>query len=392
MTGDGLSDIVRIRNGEVCYWPNRGYGRFGAKVTMDNAPCFDTPDLFDPRRIRLADIDGCGTTDILYLAARGVAIYPNQAGNSWSKEVLLPDVPPINDIASISTTDLLGNGTACLVWSSPLPADAGRQMQYMDLMGSVKPHLLISIKNNLGAETRVRYASSNKFYVQDRENGIPWVTRLPFPVYVVERAEVFDYIGRNRLVTTYRYRHGYFDGVEREFRGFGYVEQRDAETFTDSGSLFTEKTDPEADALKLPSVVTKTWFHTGAWPDPDTVIHHMAHEYYGAPARGDPAFAQDWSTFIASLLPDTILPSDVLAPSAGHSRACAHLTLLAAKNSAKRCARSREAYCARKSTLRTARPRRRFPTAFPSATTPSNASSPKTKISMVFSSPKPAKQ
>ena len=35
MTGDGLSDIVRIRNGEVCYWPNRGYGRFGAKVTMD---------------------------------------------------------------------------------------------------------------------------------------------------------------------------------------------------------------------------------------------------------------------------------------------------------------------------------------------------------------------
>ena len=26
MTGDGLSDIVRIRNGEVCYWPNRGYG------------------------------------------------------------------------------------------------------------------------------------------------------------------------------------------------------------------------------------------------------------------------------------------------------------------------------------------------------------------------------
>ena len=38
MTGDGLSDIVRIRNGEVCYWPNLGYGRFGAKITMDRAP------------------------------------------------------------------------------------------------------------------------------------------------------------------------------------------------------------------------------------------------------------------------------------------------------------------------------------------------------------------
>jgi hypothetical protein len=34
MSGDGMSDLARIRNGEVCYWPNLGYGRFGAKVTM----------------------------------------------------------------------------------------------------------------------------------------------------------------------------------------------------------------------------------------------------------------------------------------------------------------------------------------------------------------------
>src|ERR1019366_2179942 len=37
-SGDGLTDLVRIRNGEVCYWPNLGYGRFGAKVTMDQSP------------------------------------------------------------------------------------------------------------------------------------------------------------------------------------------------------------------------------------------------------------------------------------------------------------------------------------------------------------------
>lgn len=44
LSGDGLSDLVRVRNGEVCYWPNLGYGRFGAKVSMDNAPWFDFPD------------------------------------------------------------------------------------------------------------------------------------------------------------------------------------------------------------------------------------------------------------------------------------------------------------------------------------------------------------
>ena len=50
MSGDGLTDLVRIRNGEVCYWPNLGYGRFGARVTMDNSPWFDHPDLFDQRQ------------------------------------------------------------------------------------------------------------------------------------------------------------------------------------------------------------------------------------------------------------------------------------------------------------------------------------------------------
>src|SRR5205085_5447662 len=53
MSGDGLTDIARIRNGEVCYWPNMGYGRFGAKVTMGSAPLFDHPEQFDPTRIRL---------------------------------------------------------------------------------------------------------------------------------------------------------------------------------------------------------------------------------------------------------------------------------------------------------------------------------------------------
>src|SRR5215813_5249501 len=51
MSGDGLADLVRVRNGEVCYWPNQGYGRFSAKVAMDNAPWFDLPDSFDQKRV-----------------------------------------------------------------------------------------------------------------------------------------------------------------------------------------------------------------------------------------------------------------------------------------------------------------------------------------------------
>ena len=42
MSGDGLTDWVRLRNGEVCYGPNLGYGRCGAKVTMN---CNLTPSV-----------------------------------------------------------------------------------------------------------------------------------------------------------------------------------------------------------------------------------------------------------------------------------------------------------------------------------------------------------
>src|SRR5215510_2199493 len=190
---------------------------FGAKITMGNAPAFDNPDQFDHKRIRLADINSSGHTDIIYLHRDGVRLYFNQSGNSWSKPQQLKVFPRIDEAVSIVPIDLLGNGTACLVWSSPLAGDARRQMRYVDLMGGTKPHLLVKTVNNLGAETRVDYAPSTKFYLEDKRDGKPWITRLPFPVHVVERVETYDHISRNRFVTRYAYHHGYFDGEEREF-------------------------------------------------------------------------------------------------------------------------------------------------------------------------------
>jgi RHS repeat-associated protein len=310
MSGDGLTDIVRIRNGQVCYWPNLGYGRFGAKVTMDHAPWFDAPDIFNQRRIVLADIDGSGTTDILYLCSEGVQVYFNQAGNGWSAKRLLRSFPAIDSVASVTSIDLLGNGTACLVWSSPLSSNAQRAMQYIDLMGGQKPHLLIKTVNNLGAETVVRYAPSTKFYLADKVAGKPWITKLPFPVHVVERVETYDHISRNRFVTRYSYHHGYFDGEEREFRGFGLVEQWDTEELA---ALTISDTFPTGDnidaASHVPPVHTKTWFHTGIYLRRNHVSDFFAGlldagnqgEYYREPGLTDDQARQ-------LLLDDTILP------------------------------------------------------------------------------------
>ncbi|ALN80702.1 SpvB/TcaC N-terminal domain-containing protein [Lysobacter antibioticus] len=335
MSGDGLTDLVRIRNSEICYWPNLGYCRFGDKVTMTfvdengHSACFDHCDHFDHKRIRLADIDGSGTADIIYLHRDGVRLYFNQSGNGWSQPQVLKIFPRIDDLVSITPVDLLGNGTACLVWSSPLANDARRPMRYVNLMGGrrsgpaaheqnltpQKPHLLIAVRNNLGAETHIDYAPSTKFYLQDKHDGKPWITRLPFPVHVVERLETYDHISRNRFVTRYAYHHGYFDGEEREFRGFGMVEQWDTEVFS---ALTEEDLSAEniAAVSHVPAVHSKTWFHTGVYLQRDRISNYFAGlldekdkgEYYRRNPAGDAA-ADGASSRL--LLPDTILPDDL---------------------------------------------------------------------------------
>ena len=125
MSGDGLSDLVRVRNGEICYWPNIGFGRFGAKVTMDRCPWLDQPGHFDQRRVRLADVDGSGAADLIYLHPDGTRLYLNQSGNGFSEPHTLPQgFPRLDSLAQVMVADLLGRGTACLVWSSPLPGDS----------------------------------------------------------------------------------------------------------------------------------------------------------------------------------------------------------------------------------------------------------------------------
>ncbi|GAB93888.1 SpvB/TcaC N-terminal domain-containing protein [Gordonia rhizosphera] len=431
MNGDGLTDLVRIRNGEVCFWPSYGFGRFAAKVTLDNSPWFDRPDQFDQRRVRLADIDGSGTTDIIYLHGDGVRLYLNQSGNRLTDPRVLRQFPPIDNTTSVTTADVLGNGTACLVWSSPLPGAGQRPLRYVDLMGSwpafsaddftdlraladrltnparaidtwlsaqlteeasaalagldhtvaksrrlrialadslnslimdrgsihtaqrfagvdlrvetkerlakapdagdprhlnrllledaypaelarhhsAKPHLLIKTVNNLGAETHVRYVPSTHFYLEDKLAGHPWITRLPFPVHVIERVITADRVSGNRFVTRYAYHHGHFDGMEREFRGFGLVEQWDTEELAAlAGGQASAGTNTDTSS-NVPPVLTRTWFHTGPYLGREHVSDFFAGlldgndvgEYYREPGLSDPQARE-------LLLDDTVLP------------------------------------------------------------------------------------
>ena len=280
LTGDGLTDIVRIRNGEVCYWANKGYGCFSSRVMMGNSPTFDHPDLFNPRYLQLADVSGTGATDIVYLGKNKFKAYLNLSGNSWSDAHEIEPFFSVNSNSRIDVIDLLGTGTACLVWSSDVPAHQHAPMRYIDLMSGRKPHVLTKYVNNLGKETSLEYKSSAYFFLKDKQGGKPWITRLPFPVQVVSKTTVEDKITDVRFSTEYRYHHGYYDHRESEFRGFGMVEQIDTEQYETWKKNNAGNSLETSEELFQPPVLTKTWFHTGAFLDRQRILTQFRDEYW----------------------------------------------------------------------------------------------------------------
>lgn len=280
MCGDGLTDIVRIRNGEICYWANKGYGNFSAKVNMDNAPVFDYPEQFNPKYIQLADISGTGASDIIYLGQNKFKAYINLTGNAFSNAHEIAPFFPIDSNSQISVIDLLGTGTSCIVWSSDLPAESHSPMRYMDLMDSKKPHVLKKHVNNLGMETTLEYKSSTWYYLKDKLEGTPWITKLPFPVQVISKTIIEDKITDVRFTAEYSYHHGYYDHPEREFRGFGMVEQWDTEAYESWNANNAGNRLEQSEDLYQAPTLTKTWFHNGAFLDRERILSQYKEEYW----------------------------------------------------------------------------------------------------------------
>jgi YD repeat-containing protein len=265
MTGDGLTDIVLVHDGRVDYWPALGWGEFAPRVTMQNNPRF--PYGYDPKRILIGDVDGDGAADMIYVDNQKVTLWMNQGGNRWGEPIEIQGTPSVTDMDAVRLVDLLGTGVSGILWSHNANSLFRDSMFFLDFTGGHKPYLLEHIDNNMGSVTNIGYASSTRYYLQDRSEGFNWKTPLPFPVQVVAKVESIDEISSGKLTTEYTYHHGYWDGAEREFRGFGRVDQRDTEVF---GDYHGQGMDPEDHAFESVELrhfssptETRTWFHLG---------------------------------------------------------------------------------------------------------------------------------
>ena len=255
MSGDGLADLVYVSNNKISYWPNLGYGRFGDEVIMRNSPILDAREAFSSNRIRVGDIDGSGTSDMIYLPSDGNAkIYYNLSGSAWSNARTVTGFPRLSSLRSVAVFDLLGKGTACLTWLGDDQISGKPTLRYVDLMAGGKPHLMSSHSNGMGLQVDVKYRPSTWYYLNDDRQKKSWPSALPFPTHCVDTLVVKDDVALTESKMNYAYHDGYYDVAESEFRGFGMVEVWNSQTFF-SGSSKAFTTVP---------TYTKTWFHTGS--------------------------------------------------------------------------------------------------------------------------------
>ena len=271
MAGSGQSHLVRIRNGEVLYWPNLGYGHFGNAISMQNAPDFGED--FNPTRLFLTDVDGSGTMDLVYMQPKQAIIYLNQSGNIFNTPVIIDLPVQFDSLDQVTFADIYGRGNACLVISEPHALPHPRYWCY-DFCQGKKPYLLEASENNMGVRAEIIYGSSVDFYLADKQAGLSWITPLPFPVQVITQTTQIDLIAGSRYTSRYAYHHGYYDGVEREFRGFGRIDRQDSEYFPVSQLNLQENPNYTAPSL------SRTWYHTGAYLENIALSRQFAKEYY----------------------------------------------------------------------------------------------------------------
>ncbi|VVO43523.1 SpvB/TcaC N-terminal domain-containing protein [Pseudomonas fluorescens] len=255
LLGSGQQHLIRIRYNEVWCWPNLGRGVFGEGFRFSTLSGFEYS-TFNAAYVQLADLDGSGAVDMLYLKPDHALIFMNRCGTGFEgKPVELPWPTGVryDRFCQVSLADLQGLGCSSLILTVPHMSPRHWRYDFVD----AKPYLLNATNNNMGAAGSVTYRSCAQEWLDEKQRLLaehrPAISYLPFPVPVVKQQSQLDEITGNRLTQLFEYRQGYYDGIEREFHGFAVLLATDTENQANA-ALQEGYTAP---------ILTRTRFHTG---------------------------------------------------------------------------------------------------------------------------------
>jgi RHS repeat-associated protein len=277
MNGDGLADIVKIQKGNIQYWPGRGNGlwgtgglddcaagTFGASrdVSMVSSPYYTEPDA---SALRLDDVNGDGLDDLVQVRFTDVDVWLNVDGIEWTERHVIAGTPPAPSYANrVRLVDINGSGTRDILWGD------GGNYRYIDLAGGHRPWVLTHVANGLGKSTDLEYASSPSLMIAASKASETWSTTTPMPIHVVVREIERDnlaIVGRpaGEYVTEYKYKDPLYDGRQREFRGFRSTtvtrvgDANSPTSSTTSTFLLGECKDEDSSSGVDPCAVSQRW-------------------------------------------------------------------------------------------------------------------------------------
>ncbi|MGF1900417.1 SpvB/TcaC N-terminal domain-containing protein [Aliivibrio sifiae] len=245
--GSGQSHLIEASEKSIKCWPNLGRGEFGKVITLLWP---GVEENFQPTRLYLVDIDGNGANDLVYAHSNKLTIYRNQSGNGFSDgvDVSLPKGVRFDDTCQLSFSDIKGSGGVSVLLSVPHIKPA----HYLLELSLNKSYLMKRLDNQCGAQSEVFYRHSGQEWLDEKADLGSTYCALPLPVYLVKSLRQTDLVTGNYLTQEFSYRHGVYDGKEREFRGFAYVE-----------TLDTESTPTVVMDTDIPPLKTCRWYHVG---------------------------------------------------------------------------------------------------------------------------------
>jgi hypothetical protein len=256
MNGDGLQDAVVVQIGSIRYRVNYGHGQWGPEIRLAGAPIDNDDEL---AKHSLEDINGDGLADVVVVVGRTVkfAISRNGQGFFQVRTLTSQDLEaggqiPDRQDRNVLFADMNANGSQDVVWLG-----RGGDIQYLELF-PVRPNLLTRITNGIGSVIDVAYGTSVEHIAR---GGEPWDTPLPHPMLVVDRIDTWDELSEEHEVDTFAYRNGFYDGVEKQFRGYARVVQtlvgdEDHEEGTQTVTFDVGQEDAYRHGLQLTSVQT----------------------------------------------------------------------------------------------------------------------------------------
>ncbi|WPO99503.1 SpvB/TcaC N-terminal domain-containing protein [Pseudomonas sp. HR96] len=268
MLGSGQAHLVQISHARVRCWPNLGRGRFAAPVDLRLDQAIDRQGVFNPDQLFLADLDGSGTSDLIYARHDSISLYRNLAGNGFAAPVRLALPPGLryDSQCRITLADIAGTGCVELILT--VPGGARRHWRYRFF--DTTPRLLSRVVNNRGAQTTFSYRNSTQFWLDEKAEHPGAVPGLPLAMPLLHHSTLTDEVTGNVLSSQHSYRQGVYDGQQREFRGFAYVQTLDS----GEGAQATG-----ADLTPAPALLTRHWYHCGR--------EHDERQLYGVPFAGD---------------------------------------------------------------------------------------------------------